>query len=84
MAILSIQFGSTGLSGVVPQQIYINTDDTIAEVTAAGYLNSSISEGYNYFNKQMALVGTEESNGVEGCNWYKVSVAAGVVTLTAV
>lgn len=69
-----------GLVGVNPQIIYIDTSDTVAIVTTAGYLNSSIAQGFTYNTKQMALIYTTDA----GPDWYEISIsAAGVITLVA-
>ncbi len=73
----------TGLQGVTPQFIYIDTTDTTAQVTAAGYLDHTKNDGFNYSNNQLAIVstGTKPNQDVD---IYNVSVsAAGVVTLIA-
>jgi hypothetical protein len=73
----------TGLQGVTPQFIYIDTTDTTAQVTTAGYLDHTKHEGFNYSNNQIAIVstGTKPNQDVD---IYNVSVsAAGVVTLVA-
>lgn len=83
-----------GLVGISPQIIYINTSDTVAQVTAAGYLNSSKSQGFTYaggvglgtaspFNpnlSQMALVVTTDA----GAQWYQISVASGTGIITLI
>src|SRR6185503_6783356 len=62
MPVLSITTLSPGLVGVYPRLIYIATNDTLASVTTAGYLNS-----YNAVNPgqmrdgDMALVVTKTS-----------------------
>ncbi len=67
-----------GLVGVQPQIIYIDTSDTVAQVTTAGYLNSSISQGFTYNTKQMALIYTTDA----GPDWYEITInPAGVITL---
>ena len=62
MPILNIQLAPAGLTGVVPNIVYINTNDTLATVTATGYLNQAVQSGYNFSNGQMALITTQTSN----------------------
>lgn len=80
MPILSIQTGQVGLVDTLPELIYINTNDTYATVTTTGYLSSSQREGFQYSNKQMALVQTSDDGPV----WLQVSVSAGVVSLVEI
>lgn len=85
MAILNYQLQTIGQSGSLPAIIYINTNNTIAEVTAAGYLNPLVAQG-NALNEQMiALVGTKTSpNDIDSeVNWYRVDIAAGVYSLVS-
>jgi hypothetical protein len=56
MAILGFQLSQVGNAGVVPRFIFINTDNTIAEVTTAGYLNSFVAQGNNISETDMAVV----------------------------
>lgn len=59
MAIINIQTSETGLSGVVPKIIYIYTNDTLATISTAGYLDAENIQGYNFDSSQMALVTTK-------------------------
>lgn len=44
MAILSATSGLVGMTGVTPNLLFINTNDTLATVTTAGYLNKPVHE----------------------------------------
>lgn len=71
---------SAGLSGVHPNWIYIPTNNTLAEVSVAGFLNNPFTTTSDYNSFQVALVSTTD-NGVVTM---KVSVAGdGIITLTA-
>lgn len=88
MAILSATYGITGLAGVSPNLFMLDTTDSVATVTTAGYLNALHSEGaLALSNKVVALV-TTEAAGVFSTSWYKVVVtgAAGnfVYSLVAI
>ncbi len=82
MAILNIQMGTAGLAAVAPSFIFINTDDSYATVTAAGYLNASNAPA-QFSNSQMALVRCVDG-GVEIALLFHVEVQDGVVTLVAI
>ena len=83
MSILNIQMDSTGLAGVVPRFIYIDTDDDIATVTTVGYLNAAKSDGLNFSRKQIAMVSTVNA-GVPIASLYYINISAeGVITLAA-
>ena len=60
MAILNIVTQTPGLVGVLPSPIYINTNDTLAEVTVTGYLNGVKGQGYSIAPKQFAHVYTTD------------------------
>ncbi|MES2218980.1 MAG: hypothetical protein V4501_11280 [Pseudomonadota bacterium] len=76
MAILNIQTQQpTGLAGVNPAFIYIETNDTLAEVLATGYLTDSALQGFVFLNSQSALVSTSDS----GNQVLQVVVSAGLI-----
>lgn len=71
---------SIGQSGVKPGLIYIDTDDTLAEVTTAGYLNGAESKwGVNFSEWQMALVTTKTSPSATATQvaWLEISYSGG-------
>lgn len=77
MAILKVTQDVTGQVGVVPQEIYIETNDTLAEVTAVGYLNAARTQGYQFSNKQIAHVyGIDFNDGLPGCLNFMVQTPA--------
>lgn len=88
MSVQNVVASVTGLVpnvvGVNPQSqgfptvIYIQTNDTAAGVTTAGYLNTSKNIYGSIYNKdQMALVYTTD----KGVIWLQVSISAGSVSL---
>ncbi len=83
MAILNIMIGSTGLEGVAPRVIYIYTTNTLAEVTAVGFLNNAKAEGFTFSEADMALVTTKTTPGAADtqCAWLEVSISGQNVTL---
>lgn len=64
MAIKYIQIGQTGVSNTTPSWVYIETNDTHATVTTAGYLNGAAAQFINSFkNNMMALISTKTAPG---------------------
>lgn len=62
MGIKNVVLEQTGLAGVYPRFIYLETDNTLAEVTATGYLNQLKDDfGYNLDERMMALVSVKTS-----------------------
>ena len=61
MPILNIVLSQTGLVGVTPSIAYIATNDTLSQVTTAGYLNHSVHSGFAFSETMMALVSTKTS-----------------------
>jgi hypothetical protein len=78
MAINHIQTLTTGLIDVSPSVIYIETNDTYAEVTTLGYLND-YKNNYVFNNLQMALISTSDS----GLDWLKVDIVGQNVSLVS-
>jgi len=73
MAILSITTDVTGQIGIIPQEIYIKTNDTLTEVTTPGYLNQSRMQGFQFSSLQLAHVyGSNFNNGSYGCLDFQV------------
>lgn len=77
MAILNIVTSSPGLVDVVPSIAYINTNDTLATITTAGYLNGLNDQGYGFYNGQIALVVTSD----QGVAWMTVNVTQNNISL---
>lgn len=76
MSVLSWTTEVTGLEGVTPKIIYIETNDTYATITTAGYLNPSVDAGMEFTNHAMALV-----LSTTGVLWLQTSVINGVHSL---
>lgn len=62
MGVLNITYPLTGQADAVPNLLYINTTDTFAQVTTAGYLNANAVAVYGkiFSNKQAAIVYTTD------------------------
>lgn len=69
MGITYVNTNTIGTGGQVPVIIYINTTDSNAQIATPGYLNQLRTQGYNFFNGQMALV-----NSSDGPSFWDVSV----------
>lgn len=65
MSIKNIVYPTTGLADAVPGLLYIDTDNTLAQVIVSGYLNQAKAIYGNIFsNKQMAIVYTTDQGSV--------------------
>jgi hypothetical protein len=65
MTIKNIQIGQSGVVGPLPQWVYINTNDTYATVTTAGYLSTAAHQYVDALSpNMMALVSTQSSQSV--------------------
>jgi len=75
MPILNIQPVDLGLVGVTPRVVYINTNDTLAQVTATGYLNTIMQQGFRFSESDMCLVATKPtpSSSITEVGWLEVS-----------
>jgi len=77
MSIISIYTGVEDNVGVIPSQIYINTNDSLATVMSTGYLNGRTDIVFK--STQLALVNT--TSGVIPLN---VSVSGSTISLIAI
>lgn len=74
MGIKNIVLSQTGVVGVIPSIAYIATDNTVAEITASGYLNNAVQQGYAFSESMMCLVSTMASAGAPiEVGWFEVS-----------
>lgn len=85
MAILNVVTSVTGLVGVTPRIVYIDTNDTLATVTTAGYLNAAQANGASFKESDMALVTIKSSPSATSIQvaWLEVSYSAGDWSLVA-
>lgn len=60
MGVTYCNTNTIGTGGQSPVIIYINTTDSDSEVGQPNYIVPLISQGYNFFNGQMALVNTSD------------------------
>lgn len=83
MPILNTLSVQTGLVGVLPSLCYIYTDDPVATVTTAGYLNKAVENGFSPSLPCLAVVSTQENSGVPVVTaTYALTHAAGDWTLS--
>lgn len=76
MPILNASINQVGQAGVFPAIIYILTNDTVGEVTAAGYLNGLVHRfNIPLSDADMALVTTKTSAGATSTQvgWFEVA-----------
>ena len=85
MAILNIVTSVTGLVDVNPRIVYIDTNDTLATVTTAGYLNKAQQEGASFKESDMALVTIKSSPSATSVQvaWLEISYSSGNWSLVA-
>lgn len=97
MTILNIKLDQVGEVGVRPRIVRIDTNNTIAEVTATGFLNDAVRNGFSFSEEDYCLVSTKTSPSAtatqvgayevskSGSNWSLVSTGnPGEVTLPTV
>jgi hypothetical protein len=76
MSIDFAQTAFTGLSGVTPNIVFIDTNDTVAKVTTAGYLNG-LHQDFNIDlkNGYIALVNTQATPASQKVSsWFAISI----------
>lgn len=86
MAILDIKVDSIGTSGQIPKMIYINTNDTTAEVTTAGYLNHVVSSQnipLSIYDLAMVVTKVTPNAADVSVNLYSVEYSSGNWSLQA-
>jgi hypothetical protein len=84
MAIISVTPGQVGLVGVLPSIAYIQTTDTVAAVTTAGYLNKEVANGMQFSLPCIAAVSTRATpTAVPQVGWYEIQHINGDWSLDA-
>lgn len=85
MTILNFLLDTVGQVGVEPRFIYLNTNNTTAEVTATGFLNSFVSSGNKVKETDMAVVVTRAtpSSKSAAVSLFNVTFSAGNWSLTS-
>lgn len=73
MGILNITTSQPGIVSVLPNIAYINTNDTVATVTTAGYLNKEVANGFQFTLPCIAAVSTKATpTSIAAVGWYEV------------
>lgn len=85
MTILNFQISNVGEVGVTPRFIYLDTNNTVAQVTATGYLNKFVANGNKVAETDMAVVATRATPNAKevAVNLFNVTFASGNWSLTA-
>jgi hypothetical protein len=85
MAILNVKTQNIGESGQVPSFMYIETNDPVATITTAGYLNAIVSQKLTLYETQVAVVTTKESSSAASVsNLYNVTFSSGNWSLNSI
>ncbi len=78
MGIKTIFTNPIGQAGILPTMVFINTEDTQAEVLVTGYLSSWVATGLVALSSyQLALVNTTD----KGPGWYNIIINGEVYSL---
>lgn len=74
-----------GLVGVLPKVIYIETNNTIAEVIATGFLNQAAKQGYQFSEYEMALVSTKLTPSASAVQlaWFQIDISGSNISLVS-
>lgn len=85
MTILNFLLNEIGNTGNLPRFIFLNTNNTVAQVTATGYLNKFVAQGNKLSESDMAVVATRATPSATtvAVNLFNVTFAAGQWSLTA-
>lgn len=84
MTVLSFQVNYPGQAGVFPSEIAIQTNNTLAQVLATGFLDHMFAENVPLENGMMALVSTKPTpnSATVNTSWLNVVFASGHWSLT--
>ncbi|GKS62446.1 hypothetical protein YTPLAS21_19040 [Candidatus Nitrosocosmicus sp.] len=86
MGIKNYHVVTTGLAGVNPNIVYLDTTDTVAQVTTAGYLNEMVNAlGVPLTTNMIALVSTKTTPNAEEhqVRFYDINYSGGSWSLAA-
>jgi hypothetical protein len=79
MSIRKIFTDITGQGGIFPRIIHIECDDSLATITTAGYLQSSVAQGYVFYPNDIAAIsyGTDSATS----QFFTLSFSGTTITL---
>lgn len=85
MTILNFQIETVGQVGLKPRFIYLDTNNTVAEVSAVGFLNNFVSSGNKISESEMAVVTTRVTPASKSVQvqLFNITYSAGNWSLTA-
>lgn len=85
MGIKNLVLGTTGADNMTPRICYIETDNTVAEITTTGFLNAAVQNGAQFKDSDMCLVSTKTTPGatVVSVGWYEVAKVGSDTSLLA-
>lgn len=85
MSILNIVLGTAGADNLVPRISYIETNNTVAEILATGFLNQAVQQGYAFSEYDMCLVSTKTtpSAATVQVGWFEVAKSGADTSLSA-
>jgi len=85
MTILNVSFNNVGQAGQLPQFIYIDTNNTVTQVTAVGFLNKLVSEGLPINESLLAVVSTRATPSAKqvSVDIFNITYSGGNWSLTA-
>jgi hypothetical protein len=86
MSILSFDVSWPGVEGVDPRLVRIVSTDNYATITAAGYLNGIINQGFSLKSTDIVWIIYNFTNNVSTANWLQgmLSFSNGIVTVAPV
>jgi len=86
MTVLSFNINEPGQAGVFPSMIRIETNDTLATVMGAGYLNDMHSENVPIASGMMALVSTKAApnSAYSSSSWLDIQYSNGDWSLVSI
>jgi len=85
MRLLNFNLNLAGQPGLTPKFIFFDTNDTVAQVTTAGYLNNFVQQGNKISETDMAVVATRATPNAKSAavNLFNVTYSGGDWSFTS-